>query len=420
MIINILVIILTQLRSMIIIEKSISKYHIKKVLDKMAKLNKWQYEFIPKILLLFMSIKGKINFLQLERYSNSSEQHYRNQFEKEFDFLNFNKELILEHGGVHRILAFDPSYVSKSGKSTPGVGYFWSGCAGSCKWGLEIGGIGVIDLDNHTSFSLEAVQTPNKLDTSTLLGHYSNSLITRKEQLLQISKYLAADAYFSKAPFVKDMCDEGFELISRLRNDADLRYLYKGKKKGGRGRPKIYDGKIKYDEPSMTHLNILENTSDRKVYEGIVNSKSLKRNINLVIVYTRKDDDKWTHKLYFSTDLALDTKKVLQYYYSRFQIEFTYRDGKQNAGLNDCQARSENKLNFHFNTALTAVNIAKISHWLPIPKEQRGAFSMTNIKTMYNNQLLLEKFLCKFGIDPNTKKNKLRIIELTNYGTIAA
>mgnify|MGYP003439838048 CR=1 FL=1 len=39
---------------------------------------------------------------------------------------------------------------------------------------------------------------------------------------------------------------------------------------------------------------------------------------------------------------------IIQYYKSRFQIEFFYRDAKQDTGLNHCQARSENKLNFHF------------------------------------------------------------------------
>ncbi|SHJ72884.1 hypothetical protein SAMN05444280_12769, partial [Tangfeifania diversioriginum] len=40
-----------------------------------------------------------------------------------------------------------------------GVGWYWSGCAGQSKWGLEIGGLAAIDLDNHTTFRLEAVQT---------------------------------------------------------------------------------------------------------------------------------------------------------------------------------------------------------------------------------------------------------------------
>jgi hypothetical protein len=39
-------------------------------------------------------------------------------------------------------------------------------------------------------------------------------------------------------------------------------------------------------------------------------------------------------------------------YRLRFQIEFLYRDAKQFTGLNDCQARSPSKLNFH-NMSLT-------------------------------------------------------------------
>ncbi len=115
------------------------------------------------------------------------EQHYRNQFENEFDFLCFNKELIIEHSSEKRILAFDPSYVSKSGKLTPGVGYFWSGCACKSKWGLKIGGMAVIDQRNHTGFHLEAVQTLSKLDNKSLLDHYGEILIARKDSLLELS-----------------------------------------------------------------------------------------------------------------------------------------------------------------------------------------------------------------------------------------
>lgn len=46
-----------------------------------------------------------------------------------------------------KAIAIDPSYISKSGKRTPWIGYFWSGCAGQVKRGLEIMGIGVINID---------------------------------------------------------------------------------------------------------------------------------------------------------------------------------------------------------------------------------------------------------------------------------
>jgi len=110
----------------------------------------------------------------------------------------------------------------------------------------------------------------------------------------------------------------------------------------------------------------------------------------------------------------------LDYYTSRFQIEFLYRDAKQHTGLNDSQARSENKLHFHFNAALTVINIAKMQHRLSLPKHERGAFSMSDIKTMNNNMLQLNRFFVKFGINPHSAKNKRKARELIQYGTIAA
>lgn len=46
---------------------------------------------------------------------------YRQQFEKPFPFFDFNKELTLSHGGKRFVIAFDPSYINKSGKETPGL-----------------------------------------------------------------------------------------------------------------------------------------------------------------------------------------------------------------------------------------------------------------------------------------------------------
>ena len=385
----------------------------------MHKVNKWQYDFIFEVIGLFLSIKGRINFLQLGRYGFHKEQRYRGQFEKPFDFLAFNKELTLEHGSGHYTIAFDPSYISKSGKATPGVGWYWSGVAGKTKWGLEIGGVGAIDIDNHTSFHLEAVQTPNDLKSQSLLEHYASIIIDRKDQLLSISKYVVADAYFPKKPFVSQLCDNGFEIVCRLRDDAFLRYGYTGKQSPGRGRPKQYDGKVDFNNLDMGHFRVVEENDANKIYQAKVHSKSLGRFINLVIVYTKKKD-KWPHKLYFTTDLDLGPKLVLEYYQTRFQIEFTYRDGKQFTGLHDCQARSGNKLYFHHNTSLTSVNVAKVTHWFAVPKHKRKAFSMSSIKTMYHNELLLNRFICVFGISPYMTKNNEKIRELIKFGAIAA
>jgi hypothetical protein len=111
---------------------------------------------------------------------------------------------------------------------------------------------------------------------------------------------------------------------------------------------------------------------------------------------------------------------ILLYYHSRFQIEFLYRDGKQFTGLADSQARSENKLHFQFNAALTTINIARVVHWLSLPKEERNAFSMSDIKTLNHNTILLQRFIDVFGITPYSIKNQKHFKELIYYGTMAA
>lgn len=72
------------------------------------------------------------------------------------------------------------------------------------------------------------------------------------------------------------------------------------------------------------------------------------------------------------------------------------------------------------NTALTTVSIAKGVHYLFIPKEKRASFSMANVKTLYHNKIVLERFFDVFGIDHNTHKNNPKVKELCYFGTITA
>ncbi len=394
------------------------------VLSKVSDFNKSRKDFIIEIMFLFISISGRKNFSQFGRYGDFGEQRYRIQFEKQFNFLEFNKEIVEFYCDEELVIAFDPSYISKSGKKTPGLDKFWSGVAGAAKFGLEIGGIATIDINNKTAFHLEAIQTPTYKDIEakgiTLVDYYADIIVQRKETLLQISNYLVADAYFSKKPFADKIIEEAqMHLISRLRKDADLLYLYNGKSTGKRGRPKKYNGKINLKKIDKKYFELVHEDEESAIYTAIVYSKGLKRNIKLVYELLKKKVNK-SHLLFFSTDISLGASKIRKYYKKRFQIEFLYRDGKQHTGLNDCQARSENKLHFHFNASLTAINLAKVEYWLSIPKEERGPFSMANIKTLFHNMLLLKRFFKVFAIPAYKLKNKKYVKELLFYGNNAA
>jgi len=388
-----------------------------------SELNKPRKDFIISVLWHILSIKGKVNFLQFGRYSSFSEQTFRNHFEKKFDFFAFNKHLINQVSSSERVIAMDPSYIPKAGKSTYGRGKYWSGVAKAAKWGLDICGFAVVDIVNNTALHLNAWQTPQTaylVDKGlNLLTYYASLVTDNAEKFKEFSNYLVADAYFSKKPFVDKVLSAELHLISRLRDDSVLRYKYYGEQTGKQGRPKEFDGKVDVKDLDTNYFSLDLVTEELRIYSAVVNSKAFKMDIKLAVAVFFKDGKEIVRKLYFSTDLEQRGEKIVRYYRSRFQIEFLYRDAKQFTGLTTCQARSENKLDFHFNAALTAVNLAK-HDWLSNKNATRKPFSMADYKTQYNNTLMLEQFMCRFAINPNSAKNQKIVKELLNYGKIAA
>jgi hypothetical protein len=72
-------------------------------------------------------------------------------------------------------------------------------------------------------------------------------------------------------------------------------------------------------------------------------------------------------------------------------VEFVFRDSKQFTGIADCQARDSTKLDFHFNTSPTALNLAK---WDAIQQHNSDfVFSMASYKRRAFNHHLLERFI---------------------------
>ena len=328
--------------------------------------------------------------------------------------------LIEKHCGKELLWIFDPSYIAKSGKKTPGVGYFWSGCAKSVKWGLELSSLALGDIENHTAMHYHAIQTNALKGEETLRAHYAKLIVDQAAELLKISKNIALDAFFSKKSFVDSLCGAEFTMISRMQKNAYMRYKYDGVQKEGRGRKKEFGDKIDPKNVSTEYFNLLKKEGDEVIYEGVAHIRSLKRWCKVVIVQIIKDGKVSSAFIYFSTDPEMPGSKVLELYKMRFQIEFLYRDAKQFLGLEQCQSRQKGALDFHFNLSLTTLNIAKAAHWLIIPKENRNTFSMADIKTQYINELILDRIICIYGKDPIIEKNNPLIRELYHLGRIAA
>jgi hypothetical protein len=397
------------------------------ILANMPRLTKPRVEFMSHVLHLFLCLRSRINFLMLARHTDHYvESTFRLHYEEFHDFTAMNTAYIQRHGSGHFVWAFDASYLPKSGTKTPGVGKYWSGCASKALVGLELGLLSAIDVDYHTAFHVDAALTPGPQERQDkdidLVDHYAQVVLWSADKLLTISNYMAVDAYFGKRDFIDRITGKtALEIICLLRQDANLRYLYTGPKREGRGAPKRYDGKIDLKKPDLTRFDLVQESSTERIYSALVNCLFLKRTIRLAYVQQLDvQGEVQSYRPYFSTDLSLNAVQLVKYYRLRYQQEFLIRDGKQFTGLSDCQARSINKLEFHTNMALSVVNVAKVESGLTAVDTERKAFSMANAKTRYHNELLLERFISILPEEAKLQINQTQLRQLHSFGCIAA
>ena len=373
------------------------------VKNSAAKLTKSFEKILIEVIILYMIIPRKVNFTQMERYGSHDEQTYRNNFGKKksecIDWLKLNVSLAKRYFGEkgRRAIAIDPSFISKSGKKTPHIGRFWSGCAQAVKHGLEIMGIGLIDIDANDCIMLRAHQSLTGkelgLRDKSMTDFYISVIKRYRRELLKLSTLIVADAYFSTSTFVNGIKKYGFSLVSRFRDNACLYYVYNGPRTGKRGRPKTKDGKIDMNKLDLTRMEKLEmKKAEGTAYTLIAYSKALKCKIRLVI-WQMPNGKK---KLFFSNDISLSGDEVLAYYRTRFQIEFCYRDAKGYTGLMHCQARNKWKLDFAFNASFASLNVAKVTM-----KEMGMQYSMSSFKALMTNTYIVRRIFKACGYNPN-------------------
>lgn len=406
---------------------------IKDAFPSAAKIRKNFQTFIIEVIILHLSISKRINFTQMERFGDSCESRFRQNYNKPFNWVGFNSHFAEHMKGHRKAIALDPSYISKSGHHTPGVGYFWSGCAGSSKWGLEITDIALVDVDEKEAVHLKAVQTVDTIkvgrppkylagvkDPNSLIAWYLRIIADERESLIKLSNLVVADAYFSKAPFVNGLKQLGFNLVSRFRDDVSLKYLYTGPKTGKRGRPKQTDGKVDIDNinKDVFKEEVLSdgNSKTYSVFSAIVWATSLKRTVKVVIADCMEPGKKTqTRKIFFSTDTEMSAKDIVETYRTRFQIEFLLRDAKQYTGLTHCQSRKKKALEFSFNTSLTSINVARA-----FAREYRPGLSVGNVKTLIHNAMMIQRIYRMSGNLPNKLFNNHNFKDLLFYGVADA
>jgi hypothetical protein len=399
---------------------------IETILGEMSGLSKPQLKFMRWIFIAWLGLPVRHTMLNLARFGPYCEKTIRLQMARTFCFAEFGRLLIAKRCGSERVCAFDPTFVAKAGRHTYGVDSWWCGTLQRTLRGLEVGVLGVIDVASRGAFSLQAVQTPTREALQerghSLMQHYIRLIHGQCGRLEQLGiGYLAVDAYFAKQEFVTAMREKQLHVVSRLRTDANLRYLYRGKR-NKRGRPRLYDGKVDCQRIDKRRLRRFRQDEHCCYYSGVVNAVALGCNVRIVYIeeHTGAAGTAPRYCILMSSDVELSPEKIVTYYQLRFGIEFLIRDAKSHAGLEECQARDEAKLHFHFNLALSAVSVSKAAFWLSVPPTERGAFSMRNVTLLFTSHLFVQRVFHSLGLESSLEKHQRAYQQCLNIQQLAA
>ncbi len=396
---------------------------VETILRKIPRTSKWQCDFIAALLTLILALPGRMTFRNMSRYSPYHERTFARHFNKAFDWTGFNKALLEPLSHDPMLIVTDCTFIKKSGQSTYGLDLFWNGAVSRNEPGLELSVIGLIDQQRRQGYTLSARQTPphSELTVETSRGQgrtafYLEQLEETAPYLPQGARYVAADGYYAKKTYLDGVVGLGLHLISKLRCDANLRYLFCGPSPKRSGRRRQYAGKVDLQDVGRFDY-VGEVESGIALYTAVVNSPHFKRNLRLAYLLDRRKPGKVRYSVLFSTDLTLDAGELVRLYRLRFQVEFIFRDAKQYTGLRDCQARSQARLAFHFNASLTALNLARLA----APSGSSAAvFSMASVKRRGYNRLFLGRIIGYLDLEAEMVLKHPAYERLCNYGAIAA
>ena len=401
-------------------------------LNQLPGLAKPQRKFIAALLATILALRGRVNYRNLARYGDYSERTYSRQFQGPFPWLDFHaKTLRTALPEAHELIAAqDASFIPKSGKKTFGLDKFYNSVVSRPERGLEISALAVIDVTQKGAYIAAVEQTPptpelkKEQADATRLDHAIKQLQTARPHLPQVVSHLAADGWYAKKKYVDAVVAEGLHLVTKLRCDANMRYRYRGERTGLQGRPKTYDGKVDWQDLSRFDKVDLSSFTPEvepgiEVYTAELYHVTLKRWLRTVVLVWHTADGQRHHAILATTDLDSTAADVLRIYQARFQLEFLFRDGKQHAGLTECQARNKEALDFHFNASLATVSAARAAAVAAHTGDDPFVFSLATQKQIAFNEHFMAEISAKFGYDLSCWKNHSAYEELRTYGALA-
>ena len=380
---------------------------------------------LRRLLYALLCIPGRVTTLGLSRWTEAGgsyrtlQRWYQTPLDWAMVLWIMVRTHLLDPNGVY-LLAGDEVVVSKAGKTTYGLGRFYSSLAQRPIPGLSFLVISLIDVRQRRSYPLQVEQrlpaasasppsppvpkrprgrpkgsknhakaTPLLTPELTLLQRMLGAILTRMAPLQM--KHLVLDGFFGNYPATFVVQQAGLHLISKLRHNAALYLPYAGPKPR-RGPTPRYGDKLDYRALPTEALRqtAIEGHYRIDTYQLTVLHRDFPDPLNVVIlVKTDQRSGKRAHLILFSTDLALAAAQIMDYYSLRFQIEFNFRDAKQYWGLEDFMNVSPTAVTNAANLAFLMVNLSAVL--LRPYRQQHPDFSVGDLKTLFRARRYLQE-----------------------------
>lgn len=390
---------------------------VEHILSLLPTVAKPQVKFLMAMFAALFAFQGKANRVNLHRYGAPPPRTQYRQQRKTFDATAFNLAALKDQGvlAAAKLLVMDATFVKKSGKHTYGRGWFYNGCHSRAEKGLEFSVIGLVDPEENTAYAVNARQSPADREEGKTLNDYAlEHLQDLWPKLPDAVTHGLFDGAYANKEFVHGVLALNRHLVSKLRKDAAMRYLYTGPRRPGPGAPRKYDGKVVYDDVSRWE-SLGEIEEGVELHTVVVWHNKFKLKIRVVMASKLVDGER-KYVLLFSTDIDLDGQTIYFWYKSRFQIEFVFRDGKQHLGLVDGQMRNKAALDYHVNLSLAAVNVLRL---LERARGQK-VISLASIKRRKYNELFMDRIFSTLDIAPDAPEIQPHLEALRDFGRMAA
>jgi hypothetical protein len=290
------------------------------ILKQMPAVSQPQRKFLAVLFATILALRGRVTGRNLRRSCEYSERTRARQFRASFDWPDFPQRVRTRALDPRSELgaAQDASFLPKSGKHPFGLGPFFNGCASRAERGLEMSTVAVVEVTRRCAFPLTAAQPPpgqekaprHPAKDGTRIDFYKPHLHDHRHRVPPPVTSHGVDGYFAKKNYLAEVVDLKLHPIPKLRHDANCRFLYTGAHPKRRGPKRTSDGKGNFhDLDRFESLGPLAARDHGHLDTALVWHVSLKHQLRVVVLVSRKDPHQPRFMVLASTDLALDGRK---------------------------------------------------------------------------------------------------------------